>query len=86
MGLFDYVEDAPGMLGKLRTDVKRLVLASFPRSDSLLNQIRVVRYFLRNCPLYLYSRPQLEEMFTAAGFEDHSIHATDREFYVSANA
>ena len=84
-GLFDYIEDAESMVKKLKTDVKYMVLGSFPRSDSFLNKIRKVRYFFKNCPLYLYSREKLEKIFCSAGIENFSITETDREFYVKLN-
>tara|TARA_B100000686_G_scaffold2583_1_gene2782 strand:+ start:2057 stop:2581 length:525 start_codon:yes stop_codon:yes gene_type:complete len=84
-GLFDYIEDAESMVKKLKTDVKFMVLGSFPRSDNFLNKIRKVRYFFKNCPLYLYSREKLEKIFYSAGIENFSITETDREFYVKLN-
>jgi 2-polyprenyl-3-methyl-5-hydroxy-6-metoxy-1,4-benzoquinol methylase len=82
MGLFDYIEDAESLLKKLKTDVSGIVLGSFPRSDNFLNQIRKMRYFFKNCPLYFYSTEQLEKMFYSANIEEFSIIETDREYYV----
>ncbi|MBC8284767.1 MAG: methyltransferase domain-containing protein [Nitrospinae bacterium] len=84
-GLFDYIEDAESMVKKLKTDVKHMVVGSFPRSDNFLNKIRKVRYFFKNCPLYLYSREKLEKMFRSVGIENYTITETDREFYVRLN-
>ena len=84
-GLFDYIEDSESMLKKLKTDVKYMVLGSFPRSDNFLNKIRKIKYFFKNCPLYLYSREELEKMFRSVGIDNYSIKETDREFYVRLN-
>ena len=73
------------MLKKLKTDVKYMVLGSFPRSDNFLNKIRKIKYFFKNCPLYLYSRKELEKMFRSVGIDNYSIKETDREFYVRLN-
>lgn len=83
MGLFDYIKDSESLLEKLKTDVKGIVLASFPRSDNFLNQIRKIRYLFKNCPLYFYSKKQLEGIFNSIGIQDYSIRETDREYYVS---
>ncbi|MBT3366384.1 MAG: class I SAM-dependent methyltransferase [Nitrospina sp.] len=82
MGLFDYIEDAESMLKKLKTDVNKLVIASFPRSDNLPNKIRKFRYFFKNCPLYFYSREQLERIFLSIGVDNYTIKQTDREYFV----
>ncbi|MEK9628600.1 MAG: methyltransferase domain-containing protein [Nitrospinota bacterium] len=84
-GLFDYIEDAESLIKKLKTDVNHMVLGSFPKSESFLNKIRKVRYFFKNCPLYLYSREKLEKMFRSAGIENFTITETDREYYVRLN-
>jgi len=85
MGLFDYIEDPESFLKKLQTDIKKTILGSFPKSNNFLNQIRKLRYIFKNCPLYFYSRKQLEGIFKSMGVKDYQIYETDREYYVKLN-
>jgi hypothetical protein len=70
------------MLKKLGTDVTKRILASFPKSGGILGMQRKIRYNFRNCPLYLYSRSELEETLKKAGMNCYEIIESDREFFV----
>lgn len=82
MGLFDYIEDARSMLKKLKRDVKTLILASFPKRHGILAVQRKIRYQLRNCPLYLYSKDNLEDLLNKTNLTQYDVTDFDREFYV----
>lgn len=83
MGLFDYVKDPGRLLKKLKGDVTKFIFASFPRSDNVLNAIRKVRYrYFKNCPLYFYSKGELELLMKTSGFSRYEVTENDREFYV----
>ena len=84
MGLFDYVDDPVRLLKKVKGDVTRFIFASFPRKNNLLNAIRKVRYRYgkKNCPLYFYSKADLEQLMKASGFSRYEIADNDREYYV----
>jgi len=86
MGLFDYIENPQPLLKKLQLDINSTILASFPKKNNFLNSIRKVRYhFYKNCPLYFYSRKELESLFKSCEFDDFSISNSDREYYVQIN-
>ncbi len=86
MGLFDYIENPEPLLKKLKNDINKTILATFPKNNSFLNSIRKVRYyFFKNCPLYFYSRMGLENLFKSCGFNQFSISDSDREYYVRIN-
>lgn len=83
MGLFDYIEDPENILKKLQKDIRRVILASFPKANNFLNAVRKARYYLfKNCPLYFYSKEKLEKLFICCGFDQFYISESDREYYV----
>ncbi len=82
MGLFDYVQYPVAMISKLKKDVRHLILASFPKSGGILAFQRKIRYRLRHCPLYLYSRKDLDEIFLRADIVAYEISDSSREFFV----
>ena len=84
MGFFDYVEDPVLVLKKLLKDTEKEIYISIPDNRGILAFQRKVRYRLRNCPLFLYSRDYLEQCLTEAGCIDSSeISDIDRGFFVT---
>jgi len=84
MGFFDYVEDPVIVLKKLIHDVKKEIYISIPDNKGLLAWQRKIRYNLRNCPLFLYSREFLENSLKKAGcFEISEITEIDRGYFVT---
>ena len=82
MGVFDYIEDPAKLLNKLKTETNKMILGSFPKSGNILNSIRKVRYFFKGCPLYYYSKNNLDKLFHACNFQNYQILENDREYYV----
>ena len=83
MGLFDYIENPKRIFLKLKEDVNIIILASFPKKNNFFNSIRKIRYCLfKNCPLYYYSKQELENLFKSCGLNRFFIHDSDREYYV----
>ena len=84
MGFFDYVEDPVIVLKKLINDVKKEIYISIPDNKELLAWQRKIRYKMRNCPLFLYSREFLENSLKKAGcFEISEITEIDRGYFVT---
>ena len=84
MGFFDYVEDPVIVLKKLLNDVKKEIYISIPDNKGLLAWQRKIRYNLRNCPLFLYSREFLEDSLKKAGcFEISEISEIDRGYFIT---
>ena len=84
MGFFDYVEDPVIVLKKLINDVKKEIYISIPDNKGLLAWQRKIRYKMRNCPLFLYSREFLENSLKKAGcFEISEITEIDRGYFVT---
>ena len=83
MGFFDYIEDPVPILKKLGTEVTGEFYASFPKSGGLLAWQRRIRYRLRRCPLWLYSKRDVEDALIASGFaECYEIRDFGRDWYV----
>ena len=70
MGVFDYVAEPVPMLKKLMKDTRREIYISIPNDHGLLALQRRIRYRLKNCPLYLYSKKYLEGCLEEAGCLD----------------
>jgi len=83
MGLFDYVKEPVKMIKKLKKD-SFLILASFPKSGGLLAKQRLVRYKLKKCPLYLYSKKDIQTILEEANITDYQLLEFDREYYLIA--
>jgi len=79
MGFFDYVEDPVKVLKKLLEEVNQEIYISIPGDKGILAWQRKVRYKLRNCPLYLYSKDHLILCLKEAGcYEISEITDTER--------
>ena len=84
MGFFDYVEDPVVVLKKLINDIKKEIYISIPDNKGFLAWQRKIRYNLRKCPLFLYSREFLEDSLKKAGcFEISEITEIDRGYFVT---
>lgn len=73
LGFFDYICDPVAALRRMRELANKKVIASFPGVSMVRAPLRKLRYALRGCPVYFYSRRELEEIFIAAGLPNHQI-------------
>lgn len=67
LGVFDYFADPLPPLRRMAQLAQRKVIASFPGRSLFRAPFRKFRYALRNCPVYFYSRRQLEQVAADAG-------------------
>jgi 2-polyprenyl-3-methyl-5-hydroxy-6-metoxy-1,4-benzoquinol methylase len=83
MGVFDYVADPAAFLRRLGSVVSGRIVASFPVRWSVWTPQRKLRYRLfRKCPLYFYSRGQLESLLAEVGFRSSRIEGAHRDYVV----
>jgi len=83
MGFFDYIEFPINVLKKLKKEVSGTIYASFPKSSGLLAWQRKIKHTLRRCPLFLYTRKDVEELIKEAGFEfNYEIKDLGRDHFV----
>ena len=69
LGLFDYLDSPHAMVRKMRAHCLGCVTATFPRWTWVRGPYRFVRYRLHDCPIFNYTRREIEYLFLAAGFE-----------------
>jgi SAM-dependent methyltransferase len=71
LGLFDYLPD-PQRFSRRMLELCApggCVVGSFPAWSLIKGPIRKVRYeWIGDCPIFNYTRPELERIFTASGF------------------
>lgn len=82
IGFFDYIEDPAVIFKKLVRDTTQIILASFPKGKGVLAFQRRLRYRLRRCPLYLYSRSDIVNVLHSLKLTNYEIDETDREYYL----
>jgi SAM-dependent methyltransferase len=74
LGVFDYVKEPDPMFKKIAHLNPRLFTASFPVYRPLWDLQRKIRYYgFRKCPIYNYTRRQLENLFRDAPFARYQI-------------
>lgn len=72
MGFFDYIEEPTAVLEKAIRETNKEIYASFPNDKGWLASQRRVRYKMRNCPLYLYSKEDVQGLLKKVGKENSS--------------
>ena len=88
MGVMDYVPDPVRFCSALREQLEGgLAAFSFPSRHWLRSPIREVRYKLRNVPLYLYERRDVDRVLRDAGMTPvhvEKIRGAGQDFHVVA--
>ena len=80
-GFFDYIEKPELVFKKLKKDCE-IFVCSFPKLYNWLTPQRKIRYILRNCPLYFYTRKKIERKLKIAGIKKYEFIDNDREYFV----
>jgi ubiquinone/menaquinone biosynthesis C-methylase UbiE len=86
MGYFDYVEDPREHLERMRELTSGTLAASFPKSRGVRALLRGLRFRLNRCPLFLYSRDEVEWLLAEAGIDDYELVELDRDYLLFARA
>ena len=83
MGVFDYTKEPVALLKKLQQDVSKEIYGSFPKNGGFLTWQRKVRYNMRNCPLYFYTKNHLVDVLDQSGLQGkYTIKDLGRDFFV----
>ncbi|MDP9229741.1 MAG: class I SAM-dependent methyltransferase [Bacteroidota bacterium] len=83
MGFFDYIKEPVKLIKKLQKDTAKEIYMSFPKNGGFLAWQRKLRYNMRNCPLYFYSKKSLFKILDESGLQDkYSIKDLGRDFFV----
>jgi len=82
IGLFDYVADCAPFLRKMRRLSRKKVIATFPRRWTWRAPVRKVRLSLHGCPVYFFTRAQVERLMTQAGFQCSTVERIGKIYFV----
>ena len=82
MGLFDYISNPKDLLKKLKKDTNKIILGSFPKLWNIWTLQRMVRYKIRRCPLFFYTKNQIESMLNDLGMNNYEISDNGREYFL----
>lgn len=81
MGVLDYVGAAPSFIEKAVQSARVLAVFSLPVRDGFLARQRRVRY-RRRCPLFMYSRADLDQMFGVLDYP-YNVERLARDWFVT---
>jgi ubiquinone/menaquinone biosynthesis C-methylase UbiE len=74
LGLFDYIREPEPVFRKIAALRPRKFLASFPTYTLLWGIQRKIRYeWIKKCPIYYYTREQLQRLYQGAPFPNFEI-------------
>jgi SAM-dependent methyltransferase len=67
LGVFDYAREPERLLAAMRRVTCGTLAASFPSPTLIRAPLRKLRYRLRGCPVFFYSRKRLERLYAGDG-------------------
>lgn len=73
LGVFDYIADPRELLSRMIDLSTHTVVGSFPRPSLLRAPLRKLRYSLRNCSVYFFSKRRLEGICREVGLQDFEL-------------
>ncbi|MEI9973824.1 MAG: class I SAM-dependent methyltransferase [Ignavibacteriota bacterium] len=83
MGFMDYVREPEQLIRRVLSFTRRKAFFSFPAAGGILAWQRQVRYRKR-CPLYLYHRDNLDQLFKGVKDVSVTVEPIARDFFVTA--
>jgi 2-polyprenyl-3-methyl-5-hydroxy-6-metoxy-1,4-benzoquinol methylase len=79
LGFFDYIADPEAYVRRIFDLCSGTAVASFPRWSLVKGPIRKLRYeVLNDCPIFDYTRLQLEALFQESGFSKVEVIGSGR--------
>jgi SAM-dependent methyltransferase len=72
MGVMDYIPTRQEFLKEMARRTRRSAIVSFPSYHWFRGPVRIVRYKVKRCPLWLYRESEVRELMMSAGFA--SVH------------
>ena len=73
MGVMDYIEDAPAFMKALRGFATERAAISFPSIHWFRTPFRKVRYRARRCPVWFYSRRDIEQIAESLNVREYRL-------------
>ena len=81
VGVLEYIEDPTNFIKKMMAHSKYIIF-SLPVKWHWLTPQRIVRYKLRNCPLWFYTKNDLRNLMAMSGAEKFQIKQVGRDYLV----
>jgi len=85
IGLFDYISDPLPVLKRMREVSTDKAILAFPRLWTWRAPIRKVRLARKGCDVYFYSKANIEQLLSAAGFSRQEIFRVGKLYCVVAH-
>jgi len=85
MGFFDYVSDPVPIVTRMRELTRSKMIMSFPKSREWRVPVRRLRFWISDCPLFLYSEAKVREILSDAGVTNYDWLELDRDYLVAAH-
>lgn len=85
LGFFDYIRRPEPVLRKIASLAPRTFVASFPRFTPIWGLQRHVRYcWIKRCPIFNYTKRQLERLYRQAAFDSVDIVKASTGYVIAA--
>lgn len=84
IGLWDYIQSPVERLRRIRALTSGVFLSAWPRRWTWRAPVRKVRLALEGCPVYFYTRAEVEALLHAADFEIRLIDVVGKLYCVEA--
>lgn len=85
IGLFDYISDPLPVLKRMREVSTDKAILAFPRLWTWRAPIRKARLARKGCDVYFYSKSNIEQLLSAAGFSRQEIFRVGKLYCVVAH-
>jgi 2-polyprenyl-3-methyl-5-hydroxy-6-metoxy-1,4-benzoquinol methylase len=82
IGFFDYIAEPGHFIAQMDRRTRTTMVMSFPKAREWRVPIRRLRFWLRGCPLFLYSEAQVRGLLADAGILHYDWIALDRDYLV----
>jgi len=86
LGFWDYVVDPLPRLQTIRSITRDRFLSAWPRAGTWRAAIRKARLSVAGCPVYFWTRPQVEDYLNRAGFRVSSWEQYGQLYCVESEA
>jgi 2-polyprenyl-3-methyl-5-hydroxy-6-metoxy-1,4-benzoquinol methylase len=86
IGVFDYLEAPLPFLKKMKEVTRGVTVTSFPARYTPQMPIRKMWLATKNCPVYFYTKKDIDELYTSAGFRNYEVIPIAAGYMVKAKA
>ena len=84
-GLFDYIEDPVPIIRRMRELTRETMMMSFPKAFEWRVPIRLIRFRMNGCPLFLYTAKRIYRILLDAGITKVDCIELDRDYLIVAH-